>query len=341
MQTVEEKFPGFVKWVDGSGSPKLGPCQGPVVHLPESLENFDEELHTLSGKIHEKAIQILKEEIPELETSQGIAIGCTGSDGRLEKLSPLSPMELIVYTDDVEDPLIEKIQEVVSRHPIFSSVLEVKTKEENLLLFTSIDPARATQNTPFPSRGLDASYLIGSKDIWDSAKTKFFQDVKKETKSINKWKESTFKGSIKAMENTVSGRDYDGVSMDEGKLFISGDRVKAVKYPFLRPIQYQIVSHCLHAIREGVAKGEEVPGTVAERIDWLQGLGYEAPSKCSWADLKDTYFRLLVLYGISQNELYEHKHSEIYLDKAELEKIALKVEDFATHRIKRAKKRAN
>ncbi|MCB1148919.1 MAG: hypothetical protein KDK48_02035 [Chlamydiia bacterium] len=344
---LEGMFPQFVTWAEVYSSqeeppPSPAPSRGSgrIPHFFVSDLDADQvvvELKCLAAQVHTIALRVLMKAVPELSATQDIAVGYTGSDARGEKLSKLSPIELVVFTRDKEHPLIGRIHETARNYPrLFFRELEIKAPEDNLLQFTNTDP-NFPQNVPFPSRVLDARFLGGCNALWQETKGAFLNQVSTGTATINKWKSSALGRAVKALKETKEGSTAHGVNLQAGLLTFDDDKIKGVKYPLLRTLQYKVDLLCLRALKEG--KGEGVlPLSIAERIDWLAKSKIHTHGGMDWAKLKKAYVTLLLMYGASQ-EQYAHKKADtISVDTESLNEMADLVQKFAASEFKFLKK---
>lgn len=127
--------------------------------------------------------QILFENVPELKDLKNACLAFTGSDGRAEKLSPLSsPLELMfLAAKDVDEKILQKIQTVVATHSsLFHTKIEVKSIEtHSLICFDRTYNWKSSNKDyrPFPTRALDASFLLGETSVFQDYKNKFHEEV--------------------------------------------------------------------------------------------------------------------------------------------------------------------
>lgn len=75
-----------------------------------------------------------------------------------------------------------------------------------------------------------------------------------------------------AAEGEQEAQAMADIDIANGVLRYDGDRVKATKYPLLRPVQYQLAQHVIRLIKNKKIREDvflQMPATIVERIEWL------------------------------------------------------------------------
>lgn len=258
-----------------------------------SFDAFDSDLFNAAMIEHNSRVlhavqKIFSQEVPELAASQSVCVAMTGSDGRREKLCSLSSkIELVVIVngEDLKAPIIIKIQKVVAQHlSLFHPDLEFKNlSEDSLMCFNrNLDPFGVKDYRPFPTRALDALYVVGSSKVMVQYKSQFFNELEKKesNKLLQKFQDSAVRPTVKLLkdemmktssaESVIVGETH--IDFAKGELHYDGDRIKATKYSLLRVVQYKVALAICKAVNKGELKQEtflSMPIGILERIDWM------------------------------------------------------------------------
>lgn len=257
-----------------------------------SFDAFDSDLFNAAmiehnGRVLNAVQKIFSQELPELVASQSVCVAMTGSDGRREKLCSLSSkIELIVIVsgENLKASIITKIQKVVAQHlSLFHPDLEFKDLlDDSLICYNNnLDPFGVKDYRPFPTRALDALYIVGSSKVMAEYKSQFFNELgKKESKKLlQKFQDSAVRPTVKLLkdemmktssESAIVGMTH--IDFVKGELHYDGNRIKATKYSLLRVVQYKMALAICKAVNKGELKQEtflSMPIGILERIDWM------------------------------------------------------------------------
>lgn len=291
-------------------------------------------------KVHQVAQELFKSKLAEEELQQ-VCFAYTGSDGRKEKLSPYSsPIELILVVkkqEDVTSELVrkvkEKVQEVIENYPaLFYSELEVKCVEtDRLMTFKT-----AKEERPFPTRALDASYLIGDSTLFKAYRTSFFQELRqpKHGQLLKKFSNSAVKPTLQVLSKTCAGQDISHVNVQKGILsYYTSEKIakKATKYPFLRALQYRLADHICKKVHQGQLKEEDflqMPVSIIERIQWLADKHLLRLQPQEIQNIQKAYVGALIWFGKAQKNFEVNKQNETLAPVKEIQQIAQEIHHF-------------
>ncbi|MGK5595372.1 MAG: hypothetical protein ACSNEK_08450 [Parachlamydiaceae bacterium] len=289
-------------------------------------KSFQVALSNINSNIQKSARKILKR---ELGKTKGYVILVTGSDGRYEKMNNASPIELIVVTKGVNQPIIDKIKEIPQKVPMFSRVIDLKDihdPDDKLLCFNRCQDSHQKDFRPFPSRALDASFLFGQQKLYGQYKISFFEELcsSKATKDLRKFRASARSSSLTLLKNNLAGK-AGHFDPNTGELFYDGDRIKGPKYPLLRVVQYSLVDHVCKLINKGKINQKdfsELPKSTLERIDWLRKKKLLVLSKESGRQVKQVYSLSLLWYSEGQRLHTETGRGNLVVSSIQLRQVA-------------------
>lgn len=252
------------------------------------------------------AKKIFEERLPELKSAQDLFIGFTGSDGREEKLSPLSsPVEILVSfrgKGTVSSDVLERVRILISEHPnLFYSAIEVKCLQTDALMMFK----GAKDERPFPTRALDVQYLTGDVDFFVEYRKAFFRELQEpqNNKLLRAFKKSAVQPACQVLKHVYSGVDKSQIDLSQGKVFHDGKRIKAVKYPYLRPIQYKLAMHIFCLIQSKKLSETDflhMPFTTVDRIQWLVDKKLILATPAEVKTFQKAYVVSLIWFAISQ-----------------------------------------
>jgi hypothetical protein len=263
-------------------------------------------------KVSEVAAKIFQDKIEELDGLKNECLACTGSDGREEKLSfysSLIEMMLIVPKQDaLKTGIIDKIQKILLEHPtFFYCKLEIKCLEEDSLICFNLnwDLFKPKNDRPFPTRAIDARYVIGNESILTSYKKKFFREVQdlENAKLLKKFRISTVKPTLKLLESLFEKQNLKDVNLKSGILHYDGKRIKATKYPLIRPVQYRLGQYICKQIQKKKLSEEDfltMPSTTIERIQWLVNQNLLEMENTEIQAIQKAYIASLIWFGQAQ-----------------------------------------
>jgi len=268
---------------------------------PEIFITKIRELSTANNFYVETFLRIHCHELNEPQIP--LAIATTGSDGRLEKCSPLSPVELILITPENKNlakqalNTITKLENLVSKNPnLFFPEIERK----------QLGVDRVSTNTNkvtkvIPCRALDAQLLAGNSFIFIDYKSQLYTELC--TKNFKNFTTSFLNASRKTLSDEISPKQVKkplAIHAPEGMLITDGQYLKGPKYGLLRSIQYSVDQIFFRTIKcKSISEDEfkTVPPSIIERMNWLRerNLMNLTPRECE--TLKSHYLTGLQLYS--------------------------------------------
>lgn len=281
-------------------------------------------------KVIDVAKAILSQSIPELVKTDNMTIACTGSDGREEKLSPYSsPMEIVVImksADQLKSDTLEKIRKVVSQNlDVFFKKVDLKCLDKDSLLTHNPEPESSDtkKERPYPNRGLDAYYIAGSGELFTDYRKAFYheiQDPKKST-ALTAFRRDNVLPTCKLLSKVMAGQDEKEVNLSTGKVYYDGDRIKGVKYSYLRTVQLKLGLYVAKLIQNKSMSEKDfcaMPPSIVERIQWLAQKQLLKATPDEVKLFQKAYIASMVWFGISQKYFEINKQKEIVFSAADL-----------------------
>jgi hypothetical protein len=320
----------------------LAPCSissFPIQKLDVSL--FQKDLKAYHRqKVIDVALKIFKEDLEEFHDLQGVCLVYTGSDGREEKLSPFSsPLEMIFIAkkaDDLQMEIVKKVQSVLLKYrPFFDPDIEVKCLEtDSLICFNrNWDWTKPKDERPFPTRALDAQYLIGDRSVLESYKTTFYRQVRdsQSRSSIEFFNHNTVRATMQVFRRCLKGSDKSQMNLEEGIVNYDGAKVKGPKYPFLRAIQYKLGEQILKYIQTGKLIEDDflkMPFSTIERIQWLADKRLLNIKPQQMEEVQKAYIASLIWFGQTQKNFELEGIRQTFLSLDEVKFVAQAIDKF-------------
>lgn len=280
------------------------------------------------------AVSLFKDNMKCFNDLKDICIAYTGSDGRNEKLSPFSsPLELMFIVkrqENLHSETLNKVQEFVSYHPtFFYGRVEVRCLENDSLICynRNLDWKGKKDNRSFPTRALDAHYLVGSLSIFTDYKTQFYQELQdaKNIHFLKSFKKDAIQPTMSLFKRTIEQSTTSDINIETSIAFCDDKRVKGTKYPFLRVIQYKLGLHICSQIQKGKMSLETfiaMPSSTIERIQWLASKSLLQLNQIQVEELQKSYAASLIWFGIVQKNYEVHGKSQTQLPSEELKSVA-------------------
>lgn len=309
----------------------------PLNH-PEAIsaDDFQAELEKYNAKLIEKIKNILESSLAELTEQADVCLAVTGSDGRAEKMnSTSSPCELIAivrYENQSLDPLVSKISAFIKNNPLFHHDLEIKNLENDMMMLFKNQKGFKD----IPSRALDAAYVIGSQEVFEEYKAKFFEELRdpQNSKSLGRFKNSTVYPEAKILKDFLHGeKKSKDIDLETGELYYDGQRIKATKYPLLRVGQYVAVYAICKAVKEGkinFSTFKTLPQQWHHRISWLRTHNIIKLTENEEISLQKTYALSLIWFGRAQQLFAIEGVTQTYVDPTALNHAAHDMYSFGT-----------
>ena len=303
-------------------------------------DKFDISLFQKSLSAHHKtrviavAKRVFEDKLPELAEAKDLFIGFTGSDGREEKLNPhASPVEIVVgmkSKESLKSGALEKIRTLIAQHPdLFYKDIEVKCLETDALMTFKGEK----DERPFPTRALDARYLVGNEETFIAYRKAFFKELQQpaSSKALAKFKKNAVQDTYRVFKRTVEGVDKSQIDLFTGNVSYDGNRIKGVKYPYLRPVQYKLAMHVFSLIQNNkISEADffQMPSPTIERIQWLADKKLIKATAEEIRSFQKAYIASMVWFSISQKRFEVFKQPEISLPVRELKGVAEAIAQF-------------
>lgn len=240
----------------------------------------DDLIMMTAEKTRECAVIILKDFIERISERDDVCMFTTGSDGRGEKIEHTLLELVIVFKEDIDKSLIDKINDVVTKNlSLFDSLVEEKSLKNHTLTYF-FDPTKSEkEKQPFYTRGLDASFLGGSLDVFDLYQKSFFselQNTSKEEYVSQHFFDKKAKDMRKNLKAVIENRS-DHIIAEKGIMYYDGNTIKGPKYTLLRTLQYGIADYIAFLIKNVDMNCEQycqMPKSIVGRIEYLSDNGY-------------------------------------------------------------------
>lgn len=287
--------------------------------------------------------KILIGQIPELKDLKNACLGFTGSDGRAEKLSsfssPLELMFLVNHVKDVDEEILQKIQTVASKHStLFYKEIEVKSIQTHSLVCFDKNQNWKNSNKddrPFPTRALDATFLIGETSIFKDYKDKFHEEVESQDskKRLASFKNSAIRPAMQLLQRSEKGLATSDIDVAKGSMTFNGDRIKATKQALLRPVQYKIGAHICKLIQEKKLTKDNLksmPTSIIDRIQWLANKNLLKVSEAQLSKVQKAYTAALIWAGLAQKNFEVNEETTTHVSVQDLKEVAKAINDFCT-----------
>lgn len=310
---------------------------------------FRDFLEQASDNINKDVQKILKDNMPSIQEGS-YCIATTGSDARREKLSRLSPFELMVIIDEqperagaaspssqVKSPRYVELEAALSKIGLqfsktFDPRFQFQDLQSNPLTYHSVTQSGTELHLTIPNRAVEATFLFGSQEVMDSYKKLTLQSLKtfNRTKRLH-FEKQFLQKSLLALYSCVKNEDKKSVDLETGELHYDNDQLKSVKYIFMRPVQYKLISILIHAAKNNLLSEElfaQMPPRLDDRIIWMQKNNLLNLSIEEATDVSEAYARTLEWYLDSQNA-YEKEVKTTKVDPQELNNIAQTIFSFA------------
>ncbi len=284
---------------------------------------------------HSIAKKIFEQNFPDLSKNTRLCLAYTGSDGRKEKINKSSNVEIQVITLTKKDhnaELIQKITSVLKNNPsIFHYEPEIyHIDSDNLLMYKK-------GKRPFPTRALDSTRLIGSEDVMSAFKKEFQKQLRQEpAKTLNRFRKSALGGSRKVLRDCCDAAEpsTEAIDLASGIVTYDRNRMKGVKYPILRVIQYKLADLLLELLKIDRIQVENIPKSTIERIDFLAQKNLLGLSDAETQNVKLNYAKALLWYAASEQVYNNHSKQTIQLASEEISKTARDVLAFSQKQLK-------
>lgn len=225
---------------------------------------------TSQNRVFQYQISSFLENFAGTLNSSDYAIVTTGSDGRCEKRTLLSPLELIVlFRTDIDESIRSKVETAIGEKPeLFDPVVEYKTLEDPSVFYET------DKNLVFPGRALDSRYLIGNRTIARAYKSNLVLDLHSDDgrKIVQKFSKS--KGyHRKILETSMDPRGNKHFDLDNGIIYLEPSKhIMGPKLGHLRTSQYSTTLEILKGVRAKKIDEDmllEMPGGFVDRLNFL------------------------------------------------------------------------
>ncbi len=286
--------------------------------------HYDDVLAAYNDSFHARIAEQLQGYFPEL-SDQACAIAFTGSDGRKEK-SPRSLVELVVLHEGSEKQ--KKIEEIVNdyvrNNPEYDPTVEIKDISQDLCI-----AYQGNSQIIFPTRVLDATYLVGNPYIFQEYKKSLFTELEgSKGKILLKKFESRRRESRFELTRKNSRRSFG----EDGILYFDDDRVKATKYSHLRPVQYKLAADIFKSIRNENLDEKSIRDLPRRTINRLGHLFSENRLRLGSQELSDVceaYSMSLYWFHCAEERFVYQGESMTQVDAQELQEVSRIIERFS------------
>lgn len=292
---------------------------------PSGPAFFSESVHDLSVQNLTIVRNIVGKATPELtDPSSSLCVLLTGSDGRLEKSRPESPVELVVVTNQENlspraQATKEKIVRMVENEGssfFFQRVEERILGKDQVSLYVTSGPHTKT----IPTRSLDAQFVLGNPCFFVTYKEQLLKELVKIPKLAANFKKDFLRPALVTLSDELKTADENpempkkkervlGVHLAKGILQSDGQHARGPKYGLLRSVQYSVaLSICQNASKISGEELRQLPQTIPQRISWLQERKFTDLTSEEASQLQGCYAQGLLWYAEIQ-DLAEKLHA--------------------------------
>ncbi len=287
-------------------------------------------------KVIKVALNIFQAKMTELNSLAKMCLAYTGSDGRGEKLSlSMSRLEMICIVNkqsDLQSGIVQKVVTILQQHPLFFDVdLETKCLEtDSLISFVKEGADESKEGRCFPTRALDASYLIGDESIFKKYKITFYQQIEdvQNQKELKHFSKDVVKASMRVFRRFSKG-EKTHIDLAMGMINYDNKKVKGTKFLFLRAVQYKLAEHIFKNVNK--IKSEDLinmPSTVVERIQWLADRKFLKIKSEQIQQIQKAYTVSLIWLGCSQKRFELENCQQMIVPLDELQQVTQTIDDF-------------
>ncbi len=296
-----------------------------TVVLKNNFIGYASILNKYNTSTYKAAKEILNERLSEIDLNNS-SIATTGSDGRFEKSTFFSPIELILIQERENQELQNVLEDLIVEYSdFFYHKLEIKNLNKDDMVYYSGDRKKT-----YPTRIIDALQITGSKDLFLSYKSSLInelsgRDGKHKMKSFSDKRREPKR--ILNSEYSYEERHFD---KDGGRLFFDNIRVKSTKYGHLRSVQYKIGLEICKKIRrdESTSVIRELPKLTTERLNYFFYSKMSTLSMWETEDIIHAYDIALYWYHLSEKMFRIKNQKSINVEKKSIKKITHIISNF-------------
>ncbi len=263
----------------------------------------------------------LTDQLNEMTHGEDYVIAVTGSDGRFEKSQMLSPIELLVITNNTSTDLskIYSLQDTAGFENRFETI---ELGEDNPLFYSG------NRNSIYPSRVFDSRPLSGDPSLHEAyIKSAFNKLAGEESKRYLRRTKRTLELAQQTLKDGSIGRKnakIPCVIMRTGELLYDPiNYVKATKNGFLRTAQYKISHDIAKAIAEeriDLSTIEQMPRNVTQRLDYFNNRGLLTLNERDLGDIVHAYQHALYWHHLAEENY--NQGIQTLVDKDDLNEVA-------------------
>ncbi len=318
-----------------------------------SPRQWQTKLDAVSDDINKEIRQILESNLRNLQAGS-FCIATTGSDARREKISSLSPVELLVIFDEprsasstpaLDSPRASLEATLYKIGAQFSAKIDQRFQFQDLstnpLTYHATTLSGGSVHLTIPNRAVETTLLYGSEEVMDKFQALTLQSLQKfNHQKFVHFDKQFCKPARTALEQCLSREDKTAVNLDTGELHFDNDKIKSVKYVLMRVVQYELMKHLITAVKAGFNPENfhaEMPPRIADRIIWMQKNDLLPLSPEEADHLSSAYTKALEWYLNSQNA-FEHGEPTTKVDVKELNGITATIQAFADKSSKKESK---
>ncbi len=275
------------------------------------------------GKIASWVSQETSQEVAKDE----VAILVTGSDGREEK-GAASALECLVLLNNNfgvqgQGGRILDLIEILNGD--FNDKIIDDKSEFKRLGGDSISCFRGESNNYFPSRIIDADYMVGNRTLLKCAKMETILDIRRNKAKMLERKGDRLTSHRKITRTGKSARGKETKThfdLDNGIAFYNPEEyINSFKYGPLRLVQVWVIIHIIKALQR-VGDDEkfisELPRNVKDKLQFLASNGYLKAHQAELNELIQLYEYFLWLYHQSEYDFVYKNSSTITFDPIEV-----------------------
>lgn len=280
----------------------------------------DEGYAELVRKLNEVIIIGVRSEIGATiseEFGDHIGIFTTGSDGRLEKGSEASQLEIIIISPDLlevqeKEALEEKIGEIsetVKTTKVFRCV-ETKTPDTFMANY-KVRPGGNPGKNVQPARILDSRHIAGDKGLQTAAKRQLGQEIITRPSKVIVGKVASLRQDARKTtltgKNRIGGKDVEHFNTDSGVFnYDPANHNLSFKIGPLRWVQNGLLAQEIKFVR---SQGKDaflldLPANIIERLAYLSSNGNINLEEDNVKTLQLLYAYFLRLYHRSEQNFH-------------------------------------
>jgi len=270
---------------------------------------------------------------PTDEAEQGKKI----DDSKAEEEPP--PVKFSTKPSDKASPVksvkasIARIKKMAETHAEFDSDISLKSigGEDPLYFYPTSKKTGKPQHQVIPTRAIEVYSIFGNSEVLEKFKEKTKESIEAVSyQDLKKFNQTFYTPSLKELASCLDHTSKSSVNLESGELNYDGQRIKSVKHPFLRPVQYKVTLDLLQAVRKKKINATiftEIPKRITDRLKYLFERGILASTKEQTDKVVQAYTKAMQWYFVSQIE-FGAGNQRVVVDPAELTQVGRTIHDF-------------